>query len=197
MHKYLKSEEGNVFIAGIESNHKCLIRLTEDDGRTSKSISLIQSQPNPENATSKLLCSFETQEKISFKVYKGDITAHRCDVIVNAANEDLQHIGGVAKSILDAAGKEIQKECDDHVKTNGKVYEGQCFSGSPGMFPCKRLIHAMGPHWDSGNREKVCNMLRVTCIKVLQKAMSYWSIALPAISSGVFGVPKGVCADII
>ena len=45
-------------------------------------------------------CAVLKLKRRSFKVYKGDITAHRCDVIVNAANEDLQHIGGVAKSIL-------------------------------------------------------------------------------------------------
>jgi poly [ADP-ribose] polymerase 10/14/15 len=197
MHEYLKSEEGKVFIEGIESKNKCLIRLSEDDGRASTNISSMQHRAQPPSLTSKLLCSYETKEKITFMVFKGDITAHRCDVIVNAANEDLKHIGGVAKSILDAGGKEIQKECDDHVKTKGKVYEGQCFNGSPGRLPCKRLIHAVGPHWDSRNREKVCNILRVTCLRVLEEAMSYRSIALPAIASGVFGIPKDVCAEVM
>jgi len=32
----------------------------------------------------------------------GDITKYPVDAIVNAANEDLQHAGGVAKAIADA-----------------------------------------------------------------------------------------------
>ena len=147
MQKYLESEEGNVFIKGIESKHKCLIRLTEDDGGRSSKVLSTGAKAILDKPSSKLLCSYGTRKKVSLKVYKGDITAHRCDVIVNAANENLQHIGGVAKSIVDAGGKEIQYECDAHVKAEGKLYEGQCFSGSPGKLPCKRLIHAVGPRW--------------------------------------------------
>ena len=197
MHKYLGSEEGKLFIEGIESKHKCLIQQAEDDEGTSSKILSIRPKPHPDKPSSKLLCSFETPEKVSLKVYKGDITAHGSDVIVNAANDELKHIGGVAKSILDAGGKEIQDECNAHVKAKGKVFEGQCFSGSPGKLPCKRLIHAVGPQWDYNKREKICKTLRVTSMRVFEEAMGYRSIALPAIGSGVYGIPKEICADIM
>ncbi|XP_028392341.1 LOW QUALITY PROTEIN: protein mono-ADP-ribosyltransferase PARP14-like [Dendronephthya gigantea] len=195
--KYLKSEEGKILIEGVEAKNKCLIRLTEDNGRISTTISSTRSKPQPGKRTSKLLCSYETQEKISLKVYKDDITAHRCDVIVNAANGDLKHIGGVAKSILDAGGREIQDECDENVKENGKLFDGECFSGSPGKLPCKVLVHAVGPRWDSNNRKKTRKLLSVTCTKALEEAMQYQSIAIPAIGSGIFGVPKDVCAEVM
>ncbi len=197
MHKYLGSEEGKVFIEGIESKHRCLIQLTEDNEGTSSKILSTRRNSHPDKPSSKLLCSFETREKVSLKVYTGDITAHASDVIVNAANDELKHIGGVAKSILDAGGRGIQDECDAHVKAKGKVFEGQCFSGSPGKLPCKRLIHAVSPQWDYSKREKICKTLRVTCLRVLEEAMGFRSIALPAIGSGVYGIPKEICADIM
>ena len=197
MQQYLQSVEGQLFLKGMESDHKCLIRLTGDSGELATKISSTRPKSYHDKPTSMLLCSYETQENVSLKVFKGDITAHSCDVIVNAANGDLKHVGGVAKSILDAGGKEIQDECDAFVKAEGKLYEGQFYNGSPGKLGCKRLIHAVGPRWDSSKRDKTCKILSVTCNRVLEEAKSYRSIALPAIGSGIFGIPKDVCADIM
>ena len=195
--QYLQSDEGNVFLKGIESKHKCLIRLTEEDGELVTKGSSTRAKSHQDKPASELLCSYETQEKVSLKVFKGDITAHGCDVIVNAANGELRHIGGVAKSILDAGGKEIQDECDAYVKAEGNLYEGELYNGRPGKLGCKRLIHAVGPRWDNNKREKTSRTLSVTCTRVLDEAKSYRSIALPAIGSGIYGIPKEVCAKIM
>ena len=128
---------------------------------------------------------------------KDDITAHGCDVIVNSANASLKHVGGVSKSILDAGGNEIQDECDAYVKTKGPLFDGECFSGNPGKLPCNRLIHAVGPQWDNSKREKICKTLSFTCKRALEEARDYRSIAIPAIGSGIFGIPKDICADIM
>ncbi|CAG2243958.1 unnamed protein product [Mytilus edulis] len=80
----------------------------------------------------------------------GDITELDVDVIVNAANKDLQHVGGLAKVIVDKGGKSIQKECDDYVSAknrNKKMYEGEIFCSSPGKLNCKMISHAVGPVW--------------------------------------------------
>ena len=195
--QYLQSDEGNVFLKGIESKHKCLIRLTEVNGELATKGSSTRAKSYQDKPASVLLCSYETQEKILLKVFKGDITAHGCDVIVNAANGELKHVGGVAKSILDAGGKEIQDECDAYVKAEGMLFEGELYNGSPGKLGCKRLIHAVGPRWNNSKREKTCKTLDVTCTRVLEEAKSYRSIALPAIGSGIFGIPKEVCAKIM
>jgi len=47
---------------------------------------------------------------------KGDITEQDVDVIVNAANMDLQLGGGVAGAIRKKGGKEIQIDCDRKIK---------------------------------------------------------------------------------
>ena len=38
---------------------------------------------------------------------EGDITEYRCDMVVNSANGQLDHIGGVAKAIVDKGTKHI------------------------------------------------------------------------------------------
>ena len=190
--KYLESDKGKEAIAKIQSKNKCLIRVMKDDGRRSTTIpSSALKEPT------KLLYNYETREKISLKVFKDDIAEHSCDVIVNAANSELKHVAGVAKSILDVGGREIQDECDTYVNANGSLSQGKCFSGSPGNLPCKRLIHAVGPRWDVSKREKICKNLKVTCKNVFKEAFHYRSIALPAIGSGIFGIPKETCAEVM
>jgi poly [ADP-ribose] polymerase 10/14/15 len=189
--EYLESEQGKLSMEGIETKHSCSIRLIKDDGERSTIVPPRPKQP------SKLLCSYETREKISLKVFNDDIVKHSCDVMVNAANSNLKHVGGVAKSILDAGGREIQDECDAHVNTEGSLFDGESFSGSPGKLPCKRLIHAVSPRWDVSKSEKICKTLRFTCRRVFEKAMDCQSIAIPAIGSGIFGIPKETCAEIM
>ncbi|KAK9410545.1 polyADP-ribose polymerase PARP14 [Crotalus adamanteus] len=48
---------------------------------------------------------------------KADLTQCSADVIVNASNEELMHIGGLASRLLEAAGPELQKECQDQHST--------------------------------------------------------------------------------
>ena len=47
------------------------------------------------------------------KEIKGDITKIKADVIVNAANTELKHGGGVALAIARAAGGELIRESEE------------------------------------------------------------------------------------
>jgi O-acetyl-ADP-ribose deacetylase (regulator of RNase III) len=49
----------------------------------------------------------------TIQIIQGDITIEEVDAIVNAANEHLQHGGGVAWSISKKGGQGLQKESDD------------------------------------------------------------------------------------
>ena len=134
-------------------------------------------------------------------VYKGDITSEKVDVIVNAANRDLQHIGGVAKAILDKGGKTIEKESQAILKQRRKkeLRDGEAVTTESGNLPCKLLIHAVGPKWHEMGPTSSKKVLRQACLNSFEICQSrkMTSIALPAIGSGAFGMPKNVCAEVM
>ena len=196
MQKYLKSETGKTSLAGIEGEYSCTINLTTNRKERSTQISSVVN-PRASNPSTMLLCSYETPEKVLLKVYQDDITTHACDVIVNAANGDLQHIGGLAKMIVDKGGREIQEDSDEYKRKNGTIYPGECYKGIPGKLPCKHVIHTVAPRWDNSNQGRDRKYLEFACENTLEAAKIHSSIALPAIGSGVFNVPKDVCADVM
>ena len=60
------------------------------------------------------------------------------------------------------------------------------------------VIHAVGPVWQGGNQNEE-GLLHSAVWNSLIKAheMKLTTMALPAISSGIFGFPKGRCAEIL
>jgi O-acetyl-ADP-ribose deacetylase (regulator of RNase III) len=132
------------------------------------------------------------------QVRHGDLTQEDVDVIVNAANTHLAHGGGVAGAIVRSGGRAIQEESDRWVRKHGTVPTGQVAVTGAGDLPCKYVIHAVGPVWHGGN-ENEDELLRLAVWNGLTKAheMKLATIALPAISSGIFGFPKDRCAAIL
>ncbi|MES0385837.1 MAG: macro domain-containing protein, partial [Hyphomicrobium sp.] len=78
-------------------------------------------------------------------IVQGDITAEGVDAIVNAANEHLQHGGGVAWAISKRGGPAIQEESDEWIQTKGTVSHTHPAWTSGGLLPTKYVIHAVGP----------------------------------------------------
>lgn len=134
-------------------------------------------------------------------VYKGDITSEKVDVIVNAANRDLQHNGGVAKAILDKGGKTIQKESQAIMKKRWHkvLRDGEVVTTASGNLPCKLVVHAVGPIWRDMGPTNSRMLLRQACLSSFEECEAHElkSIALPAIGSGAFGMPKDVCAQVM
>jgi O-acetyl-ADP-ribose deacetylase len=129
---------------------------------------------------------------VTIKIMKGDITESNVDAIVNAANSRLQHGGGVAGVISRKGGPLIQEESN----AIGYIPVGECAMTSGGRLKAPHVIHAVGPHMGEGDEE---NKLKKTINSVLELATSkeLKSIAIPAISAGIFGFPKDKCARIL
>lgn len=115
----------------------------------------------------------------------GDMTGERVDAIVNAANTRLAHGGGLAGAIVARGGSVIQEESD----RLAPVATGDAAVTSAGALPCRWVIHAVGPIWGQGEEE---TSLRSAVRASLDRAseLDADSIALPAISTGIFGYPK-------
>uniref|UniRef100_A0A8C3TNA9 Poly [ADP-ribose] polymerase n=1 Tax=Catharus ustulatus TaxID=91951 RepID=A0A8C3TNA9_CATUS len=128
-------------------------------------------------------------------LYEADLCTHPVDVVVNASNEDLRHIGGLAEALSRAAGPALQQECDELVRKLGNLQPGRAVITGAGKLPCKNVIHAVGPRWNEKESQKCTWLLKKTVKQCLQLAEIYnhRSIALPAISGGIFGFPLDVC----
>ncbi len=129
-------------------------------------------------------------------VVQGDITAQTVDAIVNAANAHLKHGGGVAAAIARKGGPAIQRESDAWVRQHGPVPHHQPAYTSAGNLPARYVIHAVGPVWGSGDEDA---KLRAAVQGSLARAdeLGLASIALPAISTGIFGFPKARAARVM
>ncbi len=132
----------------------------------------------------------------TLQIVQGDITIDKVDAIVNAANEHLQHGGGVAWAISKRGGPTVQKESDDWVRKHGTVPHSHPAWTLGGLLPAKYIIHAVGPVWGDGDEDKKLSDA-VTGSLTVADELKCKSISMPAISTGIFGFPKDRAAGII
>lgn len=132
----------------------------------------------------------------TIQIVGGDITLEEVDAIVNAANQHLQHGGGVAWAIARRGGPTIQKESSEWVRAHGQVSHAQPAWTSGGALPAKFVIHAVGPVWGEGDEDGKLTTAISGSLRVAD-TLGVVSIAMPAISTGIFGFPKRRAAGLI
>jgi len=128
---------------------------------------------------------------------RGDLTAMQVDAIVNAANEHLMHGGGLAAAIVRAGGRIIQDESDRWVAEHGPLSPGAAAVTGAGSLPAKVVVHVAGPRYRKGRDNE--GLLRAAVAAALDAAADQGclTVALPAISAGIFGYPLDEAADVI
>lgn len=138
------------------------------------------------------MISHNTVAAKTLRLIQGDITHRDVDAIVNAANSNLQHGGGVAGAIVRKGGQIIQEESD----RIGFVPVSHAAITGAGRLAAKFVIHTVGPMMGEGDED---NKLKSAVLSSLQLASEKGlsSISFPAVSSGIFGFPKDRCAKIM
>lgn len=204
MTKFFSQGKGPKSLKTIEDNNNCIIITSERNWNTASPTDEAGVK-EMESSTGGFICSYLTVERKKISVFKGDITKHRVDAIVNPANEELKHVGGLAAAIVKVGGTEIQDHCKRFIEKHGLLLEGRTFVTPAGMLPCDRVIHTVGPKWDTAAEITLKNgmktlkerLLEMAIRNSLKEAASLRSIAIPAVSSGQFGFPRDLCAKVI
>jgi O-acetyl-ADP-ribose deacetylase (regulator of RNase III) len=126
------------------------------------------------------------------ELVQGDITELNTDAIVNAANSQLQHGGGVAWAIANKGGPSIQRESDKL----RYCPVGNAVITTAGTLKAKYVIHAVGPRMGEGDEDAKLKNATLSALKLADKH-KLKSIAFPAISTGIYKFPVDRCADIM
>jgi O-acetyl-ADP-ribose deacetylase (regulator of RNase III) len=127
------------------------------------------------------------------ELIQADITQVNVDVIVNAAKNSLRGGGGVDGAIHRAAGPQLMAEC---------IALGDCPTGEARItqgynLVARYVIHAVGPVWTGGKNNE--SPLLASCYRhslALAVENKCISIAFSNISTGIYGFPKELAAEI-
>ena len=123
-----------------------------------------------------------------FHLIRQDITKMDVDVVVNAANEQLQPGGGVCGAIYKAAGYTELQEATNQI---GHCSVGQTVVTPAFQLQAKYIFHTVGPIWQGGLQNEAAKL--ASCYETAlhtAHALQCESIAFPLISSGIYGYPK-------
>lgn len=127
-----------------------------------------------------LLTPFYAVGKISF--YQGDldilVNFLEPDVVVNAANGDFRHVGGVAKAIDAFTGGKLTSRSREYLKSNKSIAPGNAVLFE-NVLEHLSVLNAVGPrNGDSRVEGKLCNVYKAI-------AKCEGKILTPLISVGI------------
>ena len=175
----LKTLEFQNLVAKLRQNY-CIAVTCSNIQQNVKMVTLYKATVKPEGCDRPCI----------IEVCHGNMVDETTDVVVNAANSELRHIGGLAKAISDAGGPIIQQTSNDYVRQHGIVKPGHVACLPSGNLSCSVVMHAVGPIWKDGGQNKVEELYAAVSSSLVESDKhGYRSISIPAISAGIYGCP--------
>ncbi|MDT0266062.1 O-acetyl-ADP-ribose deacetylase [Streptomyces sp. DSM 44915] len=129
---------------------------------------------------------------------RGDITEQHVDAVVNAANSSLLGGGGVDGAIHRRGGPEILAACRElrAAHLGGGLPTGQAVATTAGRLPARWVIHTVGPvHSTTEDRSALLASCYRESLRIAAE-LGARTVALPAISTGVYRWPLADAARI-
>lgn len=118
----------------------------------------------------------------------------RADVIVSPATVALEHDAGLAAEIAQQAGDALLHDSEQLLREYGALESGMALYTGAGLLPYRAIIHTIAPRMGEGEEQR---KLELAVSRTLQLCeMNEWrSVAFPAFTEGVTGLPASLCAQ--
>jgi hypothetical protein len=143
-------------IQNIERKHRCAIVVTtrEDIVRRPSfrsSTSPVHNVHNlNENRKRTMQCRYIFPNGKIIEIHQGDILSHPVDYLVNSANEELKHGGGLAGAIVEKGGWKIQEDSTRALRDQNrdKLLPAEVVATDGGKLMCKKVLHVVVPKYN-------------------------------------------------
>ncbi len=128
------------------------------------------------------------------KIHYGPVTEVVADAIINAANTQLRHGGGVAAAIVREGGRTIQEESD----RIGWCDLGKAVATGAGQLKARYVIHVPTVDYAHGRRATLEQIREGTqAALTLCRELGLKSAAFPLLGAGIVGVPPSEVAEVM
>ena len=134
---------------------------------------------------------------IRITVIEGDLTTQEVAAVVDPANEYLVAGGGLSAAIVRAGGETIQQESHAWVAAHGPLSPGVAAVTGAGTLAARYVIHVAGPVHREGQNNAGLLATAVAAALDAAAAEECPTVAMPAISAGVFGYPLAAATAVI
>lgn len=182
--KFFK-DQVDMYVSALLNETGCVVQLVDEIGGG-------QGDQKP-------VYLFQTEDGVEIAICKADMCCYPVHAVVSSATQNLKPYSSLARALLNAAGPQLQAECNKIITSNGHLSPGDCvITAAGGKLCCKKVIHAMVPTFDMDkiqNSQKTLVQLKTTVKKSLELAEKHGcvSVALPNIGRSS-GFPLKLCA---